>query len=238
MSDNKLLELSNVFVEYNRFRALHGVDISCGEGEIIALLGPNGAGKSTLLKAAFGLVPVSEGTIKWRGNLISPSPAEMVRAGMSYTPQGKSVFPTLSVKENLETSVHFITNQKEIKKRAEEVIRLFPALQDKWNAEAGTLSGGQQQMVVLARGLMTRPSLLLLDEPSLGLSPKLVKDVFDKVLEINRAFGTSFIIVEHNLKSLLGIVKYAYVLKQGRVVSKGSTEDKSFSENIQNIYKL
>lgn len=233
-----LVELSNVYVEYNRFRALHGINLICNEGEILALLGPNGAGKSTILKAAFGLMPASEGTIKWQGNVVKPTPHTMVQQGLSFAPQGKSVFPTLTVKENLETAVHFIKDGKDIESRLDEVISLFPALEDKWKAEAGTLSGGQQQMVVLARGLMTRPKMLLLDEPSLGLAPKLVKDVFEKIREINKRLGTAFIIVEHNLKSLLDIVDHACVLRQGRVVTSGPPTDAALRETIQNIFKL
>lgn len=237
MTMQPLLELSNVTVEYNRFRALQGVSFACGQGQIVALLGPNGAGKSTILKAAFGLLP-SEGTVSWQGNVVRPTPHDMVQSGLSFTPQGKSVFPTLSVKENLETAVHFISSRKDIENRLDEVVSLFPALEGKWNAEAGTLSGGQQQMVVLARGLMTRPKLLLLDEPSLGLAPKLVKEVFIKVKEINQRLGTAFVIVEHNLKSLLDIVDHAYVLRQGKVVSSGPPSDPALRETIQNIFKL
>jgi branched-chain amino acid transport system ATP-binding protein len=233
-----LLELSNIYVEYSRFRALHGIDLTCGQGQIVALLGPNGAGKSTILKAAFGLLPVSGGFVKWQGRQIIPAPSVMVQSGLSFTPQGKSVFSTLTVRENLEAAVHFIKNPREIKIRLDEVIGLFPGLEDKWNAEAGKLSGGQQQMVVLARGLMARPKLLLLDEPSLGLAPKLVKDVFKKLKEINQRLGTAFIIVEHNLKSLLDIVDHAYVLRQGRLVSKGAPADDALRDTIQNIFKL
>ncbi len=238
MTMQPLLQLSNVYVEYNRFRALCGIDLACGEKQIIALLGPNGAGKSTILKAAFGLLPISQGTVQWQGETVKPAPPDMVQSGLSFTPQGKSVFPTLSVKENLETAVHFIRDRKDIQNRLDEVVSLFPALEGKWNAEAGTLSGGQQQMVVLARGLMTRPRLLLLDEPSLGLAPKLVKEVFLKVKEINQRLGTAFVIVEHNLKSLLDIVDHAYVLRQGKVVSSGPPSDAALRETIQNIFKL
>jgi branched-chain amino acid transport system ATP-binding protein len=233
-----LLELSNVYVEYNRFRALHGVNLACGSGQIAALLGPNGAGKSTILKAAFGLLPTSEGQVRWQGNTVKPSPSAMVQSCLSFVPQGKSVFPTLSVKENLETAVHFLSDGKDIKNRLDEVISLFPVLEDKWSAEAGKLSGGQQQMVVLARGLMTRPKLLLLDEPSLGLAPKLVKEVFIKVKEINQRLGTAFIIVEHNLKSLLDIVDHAYVLRQGRVIAAGAPSEPVLQGTIQGIFKL
>ena len=233
-----LLELKGVTLEYNRFRALQGVDFACGAGEIVALLGPNGAGKSTILKAAFGLLPTSSGSIAWQGAEMQPVPHKMVEQGLSFAPQGKSVFAGLSVRENLETAVHFLKDRKDIQNRLDEMVSLFPALKDKWNTDAKCLSGGQQQMVVLARGLMPRPKLLLLDEPSLGLTPKLVKDVFAKIHEINQRLGTAFVIVEHNLKSLLNIVNKAYILKQGKVIASGAPSDEALRETIQGIFKL
>lgn len=233
-----LLDLTSLCVDYNHFRALEDVDLTCRAGEVIALLGPNGAGKSTILKTAFGLIPATGGTIKWCGETVMPTPQEMVRRGLSYVPQGRSVFPTLTVRENLETSVHFLNNRKEIAGRLDEMLELFPALKEKWKAEAGTLSGGQQQMVVLARGLMTRPKLLLLDEPSLGLSPKLVREVFARVGEINKKLGTAFIVVEHNIKSLMAIVDHALVLKQGKPAFAGTPDDPALQDVIRNIFKM
>ncbi|MCF8495895.1 MAG: ABC transporter ATP-binding protein [Alphaproteobacteria bacterium] len=233
-----LLELAGVDAGYTAQKALQGITMSFPAGKVVTLLGPNGAGKSTVLKTIFGLLPARAGTISWQGQTIRPIPYAMVQDGMSYVPQGRSVFPNLSVRENLETAVYFLRDKKDVKARLEEMRALFPALKDKWDEPAGRLSGGQQQMVVLARGLMTRPKMLLLDEPSLGLSPKLVKEAFAKIGEINRTLGTAFVIVEHNLKSLLGIVDYAYILRQGQIVTEGNPADKGIQDVILKMFKL
>jgi branched-chain amino acid transport system ATP-binding protein len=233
-----LLELNDIHSGYDGRPALHGINMMCREGEIITVLGPNGAGKSTVLKTIFGLLPARQGTIRWQGQAIKPAPHRMVESGLSFAPQGKSVFPNLTVKENLETGVHFIKDRKDIKNRLDEMLALFPALEEKLEDCAGDLSGGQQQMVILARGLMTRPKLLLLDEPSLGLAPKIVREVFVRIREINQRLGTAFIIVEHNLKSLLSIVDQAYVLNQGRVIAAGTPQDENVAATVQNIFRL
>lgn len=232
-----LLELKNVSAGYNGQKTLQDITLSCGKGQIVTVLGPNGAGKSTVLKTIFGLLPLSGGTISWRGQPVKPVPHEMIESGLSFVPQGKSVFPNLTVRENLETAVHFIKDTKDIKQRLDEMLSLFPALEDKWNRGAGGLSGGQQQMVVLARGLMTRPQLLLLDEPSLGLSPKLVRDVFASIHDINKRLGIACMIVEHNLKSLLSIVDHAYIVNQGRIAMAGPANDPKLQTAITNIFK-
>ncbi len=233
-----LLELNDIHAGYDGRPMLQGINMACREGEIITILGPNGAGKSTLLKTIFGLLPLNKGTIRWQGENIKPAPHRMVESGLSFAPQGKSVFPNLTVKENLETGVHFIKDSKDVKSRLDEMLTLFPALEEKLDERAGDLSGGQQQMVVLARGLMTRPKLLLLDEPSLGLAPKIVREVFARIKDINERLGTAFIIVEHNLKSLLSIVDHAYVLSQGRVIAAGAPGDKAIKATVSNIFKL
>jgi branched-chain amino acid transport system ATP-binding protein len=233
-----LLELTNVHAGYDGKPALHGVNLVCHQGQIVTILGPNGAGKSTVLKTIFGLLPAKQGSMTWQGVPISPNPHRLVANGLSFAPQGKSVFPNLTVRENLETGVHFVSDTKDVKNRLEEMLALFPALQTKLDQPAGKLSGGQRQMVVLARGLMTRPKLLLLDEPSLGLSPKIVREVFARIQEINQRLGTAFIIVEHNLKSLLSIVDHAYILTQGRVLAAGKPTDPTIQQEIHNIFKL
>jgi branched-chain amino acid transport system ATP-binding protein len=233
-----LLELNDVQAGYDGRPALHGINMACREREIIAILGPNGAGKSTILKTIFGLLPLHKGTIRWQGLETQPVPHFMVENGLSFAPQGKSVFPNLTVKENLETGVHFVGDSKEVKNRLDEMLTLFPALEEKLKERAGDLSGGQQQMVVLARGLMTRPRLLLLDEPSLGLAPKVVREVFSRIKEINERLGTAFIIVEHNLKSLLSIVDQTYILGQGRIIAAGTPSDSVIKMIVENVFKL
>ncbi|MEI6238470.1 MAG: ABC transporter ATP-binding protein [bacterium] len=221
MKDEKLLKLKDIHVHYGGVKALDGATIELDEGEIVALMGPNGAGKSTILKAIFGLAPVTSGKVFWHEKEVSPIPYEMVDRGISFVPQGRRVFRNLSVLENLEIGAYTVRNKNEIKERIEEVLVFFPALREKLRQSSGVLSGGQQQMLAIARGLMIDPKVLLLDEPSLGLAPKIVKEVFAKIREINEKRGTAIMVVEHNLKSLVEIAHRTYVLDKGKVVAEG-----------------
>jgi branched-chain amino acid transport system ATP-binding protein len=214
-----LLHLKGVSVRYRGVKALDNVDIRLDAGEIVALMGPNGAGKSTVLKAVFGLAPLDGGRILWHERPVSPVVHEMVHMGIVLVPQGRRVFTRLTIEENLEIGGFFIKDRAEAGRRAEEALSLFPALRRKRREKAGILSGGEQQMLSLARGLVADPRVLLLDEPSLGLSPKMVKEVFAKVGEINE-MGVSILVVEHNLKSILDMVDRVYVLDRGRVVAE------------------
>jgi len=214
-----LLQLQDVSVHYGGVKALDGVDISIDEGEIVALMGPNGAGKSTILKAIFGLAPLAAGRILWHEKQFRPLPHEVVRRGIAFVPQGRRVFNHLTVEENLEIGGFIVKEKAEVQRRMAEVMATFPVLREKRRVKAGLLSGGQQQMLTLARGLMTDPKVLLLDEPSLGLAPKIVKEVFQKIREINEQHQTAVLVVEHNIKSLLEIADRAYVLDKGRVAA-------------------
>lgn len=216
-----LLQLNNIHVHYGGVKALDGVSVSIIEGEIIALMGPNGAGKSTILKVIFGLAPISSGEVMWEGQKFKPISHEVVERGIAFVPQGRRVFTHLTVLENLEIGGFNIRSGIERQERINNVLDLFPALKAKLKAKSGTLSGGQQQMLAIARGLMTDPKLLLLDEPSLGLAPKIVKEVFAKIKEINERRKTAIFIVEHNLKSLLEITSRAYVLDKGKIFAEG-----------------
>lgn len=218
MQKEILLKLDDIHVHYGGVKALDGSSVAVDEGEIVALMGPNGAGKSTALKAIFGLAPISSGKILWHEMQVKPVSYEMVERGISFVPQGRRVFKHLTVKENLEVGGYVIKDQKEIKKRIEDVLDLFPMLKSKLKDKSGTLSGGQQQMLALARGLMVDPKVLMLDEPSLGLAPKIVKEVFQKIKEINEKRKMAILVVEHNIKSLLEIAHRAYVLDKGKVV--------------------
>ena len=227
-----LLKVQDAHVHYGGVKALAGASVSLDEGEIVALMGPNGAGKSTILKTIFGLAELASGKVLWHERHIKPVPHEMVAEGIAFVPQGRRVFRHLTVKENLEVGgfvVHdpstrtlFGTGHgnKLLAERIEEILTIFPALRAKLKAKSGTLSGGQQQMLAIARALVTRPSVLLLDEPSLGLAPKIVKEVFAKIKEINEWHKTAIFVVEHNLQSLLHIVNRAYVLDRGVVVAE------------------
>ncbi|MCC6290572.1 ABC transporter ATP-binding protein [Candidatus Nomurabacteria bacterium] len=221
MSAETLLKLSNVHVHYGGVRALDGASVSVDEGEIVALMGPNGAGKSTVLKAVFGLALIDSGEVRWRERSIQPVSHEMTARGIALVPQGRRVFRDLNVRENLELGAWNVRDKKIIRERLDSVLDLFPALRAKLSAKSGGLSGGQQQMLAVARGLMCEPSILLLDEPSLGLAPKIVKEVFEKIKEINERRRMAIVVVEHNLKSLASIAHRAYVLAHGRVVVEG-----------------
>ena len=236
MSTETLLQLEHIHVHYGGVKALNGASVSLDEGEIVALMGPNGAGKSTILKSIFGLIPVSSGQILWHGRTLKPVPHEMVADGIAFVPQGRRVFKHLTVKENLEIGGFVVRNSKVLQDRISEVLEFFPMLKAKLKAKSGTLSGGQQQMLAIARALVTRPSVLLLDEPSLGLAPKVVKEVFAKIKEINERHKTAILVVEHNLTSLLHIVDRAYVLDRGAVVAEGKPETIIASGILEKVF--
>lgn len=238
MKDEILLKLRNIHVNYDGVVALDGIDLDIDEGEMIALMGPNGAGKSTIFKAIFGLVQYSSGEIFWHGQKITPRPHEIVERGISFVPQGRQIFKSLSVRENLEVGgMLFHKGRKRlIEERINSVVALFPNLKTKLQDKASTLSGGQQQMLSLARGLMTDPKVLLLDEPSLGLSPKITKDVFQKITEINKSQKIAVAIVEHNIKSVLGIVSRAYILDKGKMVFSDIPERVLDSNILEDVF--
>ena len=236
MNKDTLLQLNNAHVHYGGVKALNGASVAIDEGEIVALMGPNGAGKSTVLKAIFGLAPLDSGNLFWHGKEIWPVPHEIAQRGIAFVPQGRRVFTHLSVEENLEVGGFLIGDVRETKRRIEEVMEMFPVLRQKRSAKSGTLSGGQQQMLALARGLMLDPRVLLLDEPSLGLAPKIVKEVFQKIREINERHKTAIIVVEHNIKSLLDIVNRAYVLDKGAVVTSGEPKELLKTNILEKVF--
>lgn len=235
-----LLQLKNIHVHYGGVKALDGVDFELDEGEVVALMGPNGAGKSTILKAIFGLAPVDlstgGGQIFWHGKILKPVPHQVVGLGISFVPQGRRVFSHLTVKENLEMGGFIVKNKDELQRRMTEVTETFPVLRRKFKIKSGALSGGEQQMLALARGLMTDPKVLLLDEPSLGLAPKIVKEVFVKIKDINERHKTAIVIVEHNIKSLLEIVHRGYVLDKGKVVVKDTASKLLKSDILERVF--
>jgi branched-chain amino acid transport system ATP-binding protein len=236
MMQEKLLQVNNVSVHYNGVRALKEVSIDIYSGEIVALMGPNGAGKSTLLKSIFGLVKIDSGEIVWRGNPVTPVTHEIAKLGIAFIPQGRRVFRHLTVEENLEMGGFMINDKKLLRQRMEEAMDFFPVLREKRKSKSGTLSGGQQQQLAMARGLVTDPQVLLLDEPSLGLSPKLVKEVFEKIMEINRRRKMTIVVVEHNIKSLLNIANRAYVLDKGKIVVEGQSNAFRDGDILQKVF--
>lgn len=231
-----LLQLRDVHVHYGGVHALDGATVSVDEGEVVALMGPNGAGKSTVLKAIFGIAPVHSGDVLWHGAKFMPVPHEVVERGIAFVPQGRRVFKYLTVEENLEIGGFVVKDKKELRRRMDEAMELFPALKAKRNAKSGTLSGGQQQMLAIARGLMVDPKVLLLDEPSLGLAPKIVKEVFQNIKQINERHKTAIVVVEHNIKSILGIVHRAYVLAAGKVAAEGKPQELISSGVLEKIF--
>jgi len=198
---------------------LSDVDIDLMAGEVLCVVGHNGAGKSTLLRVLFGLHPPSRGEIKLRGNAISPAPAAMTRNGVAYVPDGRGVFPALTVRETFQLCFYSIgLDRGEGQARIDEVLEVLPRIGDFWKRRAGTLSGGQQQMVSIARGLLSRPSILLLDEPSIGLAPKLFQDLMDPLRILQQQRGMSVVLVEQNLDEAFAISDRVVVIKSGRVI--------------------
>ena len=217
-----LLELTDISVQYDAVVALSEVSLGVGKGEVVAVMGPNGAGKSTVLKAIMGLAPVVGGEVYWRQELLAAATHEIVKEGIAFVPQGRRVFTHLTIQENLEMGCLYLNDKGEKERRLDSVMELFPILHGKRRDFASQMSGGQQQMLALGRGLMAGPEMLLLDEPTLGLAPIVVKEVFEKVSEISERLRTTILVVEHNIKGVLNIVDRAYVLDKGRVVFEGT----------------
>ena len=236
MQKEILLRLENISVHYGGVKALDDVSVALDEGEIVALMGPNGAGKSTILRAIFGLAPIQSGKVLWHEKEIKPVSYEIVERGIAFVPQGRRVFTHLTVEENLEIGGFIVKDKKERLRRLKEVIEVFPVLKRKRKSKSGTLSGGEQQMLALGRGLMPDPKVLLLDEPSLGLAPKIVKEVFAKIKEINERHKTAIMVVEHNIKSLLEIAGRAYILDKGKVVAEDTGQKLQKSDILEKVF--
>lgn len=220
-----LLTVENLRVHYGSVRALRGISFSVGEGEIVSLVGANGAGKSTALRAVSGVVRPASGSILHGGKSITGLPPHRIaRRGLAHVPEGRGVFANMSVLENLEMGGYARNSRKESEETLERVYTLFPRLSERSGQAAGTLSGGEQQMLAIGRGLMQRPDLLLLDEPSMGLSPLLVREIFLLISEINRS-GTTILLVEQNACMALSISHRAYVLETGEITLEGKASD-------------
>ena len=231
-----LLEVNDVHAFYGNIHALKGVSITVEEGEIVTLIGANGAGKSTTLKAISGLLKPRQGNITLQGQDIRPYPAhEIVYKGVSMVPEGRGVFSRLTVSENLDMGAYHRSDRNGIAEDMERVFKIFPRLFERRTQVAGTLSGGEQQMLATARALMARPSLLLMDEPSMGLAPVLVESVFDTILEINRE-GTTILLVEQNAHMALQIASRGYVLQTGEIVLQDSADGLRENPTVQKAY--
>lgn len=230
-----LLEVIGLTVHYGRIPALHGVDCTVGQGELVALVGANGAGKTTLMRTLSGLLPASGGTIRFDGTDITTLAAERrVRLGIAQVPEGRQVFGPLTIEENLRLGA-FTRPRAEAAISLDHVYTLFPVLKQRRRAHAGSLSGGQQQMLALGRALMTRPRLLLLDEPSMGLAPILVDETFDTIRRL-RDGGTTVFVVEQNAYKALSIADRAFVMETGRTVLSGAGRDLLANERVKGAY--
>lgn len=231
-----MLEIKNLVVRYGMIEAIKGISFHVNDGEIVTLIGSNGAGKTTTMHAISGLIKPSEGSITLNGTDLIKTPShKIVTLGLAQVPEGRRVFAEQSVKENLLLGAYYRKDKAEIEKDLKYVYDLFPRLRERENQPAGTLSGGEQQMLAMGRALVARPKILLLDEPSMGLSPLLVKEIFRIIEEINRK-GTTILLVEQNAKMALAIADRAYVLETGKITLEGTGEELSASEQVRKAY--
>jgi len=236
MSDS-LLELANIEASYGPVQALRGVTLAVPKGKIVTVLGANGAGKSTILKTISGIIDPSKGQIRFEGAEIqSRDPAWIVRRGISHVPEGREVFPLLSVEENLRLGAYTRSDAEGIAQDIDMVFGYFPILKERARQEAGLLSGGQQQMLAISRALLSRPTLMLMDEPSLGLSPLLTQEIFRIISRINREKGTTILLVEQNANMALEVADYGYVLEVGRIVMEDTCKRLLEKEDVQEFY--
>lgn len=231
-----ILNVDNISVHYGSINALRDISFTLNEGEIVALIGANGAGKSTSLNTISGLLRPTTGKVEYLGNDITTvTPQSIVNLGIIQVPEGRKIFAKMSVWENLEMGAYTVKDRKIIQERYEMVYEKFPRLKERRNQPGGTLSGGEQQMLAIARGLMAGPKVLLLDEPSMGLSPILVEQIFDIIQEINKT-GTSILLVEQNALMALAIADRGYVLDTGRIVLQGDADDLLHNPTVINAY--
>jgi branched-chain amino acid transport system ATP-binding protein len=236
MAGAPLLEVGNVTAYYGDLQALFDISLQVNAGEIVTLIGANGAGKTTILRVISGMKPPASGSVRFAGQDVSRVPAhDMVARGVSHVPEGRQVFPFMTVKENLSLGAYTPRARANVKQLMAEQLALFPRLEERLNQLAGTLSGGEQQMVAIARGLMAQPKLLLLDEPSLGLAPKIVEEVFEKIQEVRRT-GITMLIVEQNVVSALSISDRGYVVQNGAVLLADAAKNLLTNEMVRAAY--
>ncbi len=231
-----MLELENVHTYYGHIHALKGISLRVEEGEVVTLIGGNGAGKSTTLRTISGLIHAKEGKIHLNGKEITRLPPhEIVSVGVGHVPEGRGIFPRLTVRENLEMGAFTINNTLEVRRRMDEVFGLFPRLAERIDQKGGTLSGGEQQMLATGRGLMLKPHILLMDEPSMGLAPVLVDAIFAVIQKLNQA-GTTILLVEQNALMALRTASRAYVLETGRIVLSGTAQEVAQNPQVKEAY--
>ena len=231
-----MLEIKDLEVYYGVIQAIKGISFEVNKGEVIALIGANGAGKTTILHTITGLLSPKKGSVIYEGTDITKIPAhKIVSLGMAHVPEGRRVFADLSVYENLKMGVYTRKDKNEVEETLEKVYERFPRLKERKNQMAGTLSGGEQQMLAMGRALMSKPKIILMDEPSMGLSPILVNEIFDIIQEVSKS-GTTVLLVEQNAKKALSIADRAYVLETGKIVLDGKAEDLLNDDSIKKAY--
>jgi len=232
-----MLEITNLTVSYGAITALHGISLSVPDGKIVTLIGANGAGKTTTLKTISGLLKPKSGEILYAGkNIAGLLPHQIVKLGLSHVPEGRMIFANLTVMENLQLGAYLQKDRQIVRQELEHVFALFPRLKERELQIAGTLSGGEQQMLAIGRALMSRPRFLMLDEPSLGLAPLLVKTIFEKIVEINRQQGITILLVEQNANLALEISHFGYVLETGKVSVQGDSAALRQNPQVKSAY--
>ena len=235
--DSPILELLNVEASYGAVTAIRGVSLRVRKGEIATVLGANGAGKTTIMRTISGIIDPTKGRILFKGeDITGKDPARIVRMGLSHVPEGREIFPLLSVYDNLVMGAFTRRDRAGVTRDMEMVFDYFPILRERASQDAGLLSGGQQQMLAISRALLAAPDLILLDEPSLGLSPKLTRDIFEIILRINAERGVTFLVVEQNANIALGIADYGYVLENGRIVMEDTCENLREKDDVREFY--
>jgi branched-chain amino acid transport system ATP-binding protein len=233
----EILVLSNVESAYGPIRAIRGVSLKVRQGEIATVLGSNGAGKTTILKTISGIIDPRRGSVHFRGeDITARDPSQIVRLGLSHVPEGREVFPLLSVRDNLLMGAYTRSDRDGVARDIELALTYFPILREREKQDAGLLSGGQQQMLSIARALVAAPQMILLDEPSLGLSPKLTKEIFEIVVRINRERGTTILLVEQNANMALNVADYGYVLENGRIVMEDRCAVLREKDDVKEFY--
>ncbi|HKW84761.1 MAG TPA: ABC transporter ATP-binding protein [Burkholderiaceae bacterium] len=232
-----VLQLNNVESAYGPIRAIRGVSLQVPRGQIVTVLGSNGAGKSTILKTISGIIDPRKGSIEFKGeDITARDPSLIVRRGLSHVPEGREVFPLLSIRDNLLMGAYTRSDRDAVARDVESVYGYFPILRERASQEAGLLSGGQQQMLAISRALMAAPDLMLLDEPSLGLSPLLTREIFEIVIRINRERGTTILLVEQNANMALNVADFGYVLENGRIVMEDRCDRLREKDDIKEFY--
>jgi len=232
-----MLKIENLHINYGAINAVKGINLEVKEKSIVSLIGANGAGKTTTLRTISGLIKATKGSIKYFGKeIINLQPNKIVELGISQTPEGRLIFSNLTVEENLLMGAYTRKDKSEYKKELEFIFSIFPRLKERMKQSGGTLSGGEQQMLAIARAIMSKPKLLLLDEPSLGIAPKLVQTIFEKIVALNKEAGITILLVEQNANFSLAISDYTYVLETGTVVMEGKSDELIKDERIRKAY--